>query len=266
MNAISIAFLLLFFTLSGYAQQSGSRLSALGIGGVALQDPWCTGFGGAGTAAQPGVVAGTSCSFLDGEPKVITTTLIALVPRGRFVTGADLFTRRLGEVYREDRFGLLCSGKIGRELFLGMKLNYYGIRISNYGHAAAWSAETGIQYQPVSKLLIGASVSNPSANTYSRMVRAEIPVQVAFGASLTLNEEVLLVTELEKIPGVSMNCAAGVEYRIGQRLFFRGGIEGMPLAHHAGLGMKAGNFDIGCAYGTVQSTGNGSQFSIHYEF
>ncbi|KAA8485020.1 hypothetical protein BDE36_2272 [Arcticibacter tournemirensis] len=243
----------------------GSRLTALGNTGVALQDVWTLQSNQAGIASIKRPVAAIACESSFFNSAITTQSAIFAFPYHRNVFGFSLRSYGMDE-YREQKIGFAFARGFGETVFASLSFNIHQLKISRYGSAGAWSVEAGLQYKAGENLIIGAHIANPNRSAYQADLNAIVPVLFELGASLRFTDKVLLSSAIAKELDSAAGFKCGIEYNIMSEVFLRGGAVTNPFRQSAGFGYKYHSLNVDIAVTSHPDLGFSPQISLGYEF
>lgn len=147
------------------------------------------------------------------------------------------------DLYRESRFRIAYSR--GFEGFrAGIVLNYAHISIDGgYGNAGTLLFDAGVAYMLTEGFWFGSRITNLSNNSIGRS-REELPREFAIGFSYQLSSKGTISSDLVKDSRFPLSYRGGIEIRMIEQLFLRGGITTEPLTFSTGLGYKHASWKI----------------------
>lgn len=243
----------------------GPRFTSLGNMGVALQDIWSLQSNQAGLAAieQPTAAIAYQSNYLDTD--ISTQTALFAYPHKRNIFGISVQNYGVS-AYSEQRIGLCYSKRFGSTLFAAINANLHQLSISQYGSAHTYSIEAGLQYKIGKQLLIGTHISNPGKNAFNDNVNASVPTDIQLGASYWFSDKVLLNGGLIKSLSTITDARFGLEYKPGESVALRGGINANPFRQFAGFGCKYKGLHIDVAASSHPNLGYSPQLALGYEF
>ncbi len=175
-------------------------------------------------------------------------------------------------LFQSDKFALGFSQQLFKNFALGLQVNYFSVRQSDYyGNLNSLTFEAGVMSKPNDKLSIGFYVFNPLNLSYFENTDFKMPVALRLGFSYLFSKSLLLSVETGKaINGYTPVFRSGIEYNINEQFAVRTGVALSPTEYSFGLGYnnfiqknKIG-FDIAYAYHEV--LGSTPKLSINYEF
>lgn len=168
--------------------------------------------------------------------------------------------------FQEMQTGIGYSRNLGELLQIGLRFNYYRLRIVGYGAASAFPVEAGVVFKVFPKLRTSFYVYNLMAAGPKGEGLSKIPTVVRFGIGYPASESVGLSIEIIKESGKSVSFQPIIFYQAAGKLFFRGG-----FATNTGLIFFSGGYvfeqlrlDLSTSHmGTLGwATGLGVQFAI----
>lgn len=181
----------------------------------------------------------------------------------------SLILSRFGyEDYRETKCGLNVSKLLGNGFSLGVRFLFYNMDyIDNEDAVNVFSADVGLQYQPVDNLLLGVLVSNPFGITYKNSEeRYDLPVTFSVGLRYTVIPQCNLWMEGEKSSDTPFCWKGAAEYEIVEALRLRLGVLSSPWMPTFGVGyrMRKLSFDVAGSWHPVLgiSPGIGISFTL----
>jgi len=169
------------------------------------------------------------------------------------------------DLYRESRFRVGYSR--GFQGFrAGIVVNYAHISIDGvYGSAGTLVFDAGVAYELVNGLWFGSRATNLSRSRIGR-AKEELPRELALGLSYQLNDRGMLSTDLVKDSRFPLSYRGGLEVRIIDQLYMRGGITTEPLTYSAGLGYKQPSWKVNIVAQQHYVMGWNPGFDFHIHF
>ncbi|NNC82435.1 MAG: hypothetical protein HKN79_02580 [Flavobacteriales bacterium] len=174
------------------------------------------------------------------------------------------------EVFSDDRFGLAYGMKLGEKLDMGIQLNYHSKRIQfdEYGSHSTLTAEIGLISHLTDDFDLAFHLFNPWQSTLlkNELVDERIPTVMSIGGAYRFSDKVQLVSEVTKDLDMPTVLRAGIEYRVVEVVYLRGGISTEPTLSSFGAGVdwNALRFDVAASYHHV--LGYSTQLSLSYRF
>jgi hypothetical protein len=229
---------------------SGGRAFGLAQASIALADPW-SGF------HNPAAIAAcehSSVALALNQPYLLpgldqqSFSLIYKVSNG----GLGLNARFAGySAYREQVIALTYARNFGPKLAIGLAIDYLSLNLGPYGKRSTLTADVGLYYKPMTDLAVGVRLFNPFRVTLApasdQPLPEEFPVLLAFGATYTLGEGLLLVVQTDKSLQQPLQLRAGLEYALIKEVHLRTGVSTEPFILHAGVGWHWKQMDIDLA-------------------
>lgn len=246
--AILLCSLLLGFPAFGHAQHGlGARVTALGHSGSALEA------GAWSVFANPALLSGSEgeLSFYSiryyGISELTDMAAAGSMPLGGRRGNIGIGLHSFGfELYRESHFRLAYQNSYAGLQF-GLVPGLTHITIENYGSAMAFSLDAGLAYDIIDDvLLFGARATNLNRAQLGE-AREELPRALAAGLSYQLAERALITGELFKDVRFPLSWRGGLEVRLMQQLYLRGGISTEPLTYALGIGYSMSRLSINLA-------------------
>ena len=124
--------------------------------------------------------------------------------------------------YNETQLGLAYGRKLGSKIDAGAQFNYNGIRIAEYGNAAALSFEIGVIMHLTDKLHTGIHVNNPVGGKFGKDQQEKLSSVYAVGFGYEASEKFFVSAEIEKEEDQPVNVNAGIQHKF------------IPLHHQPG--------------------------------
>ena len=172
--------------------------------------------------------------------------------------------------YHESKVGLAYARSFGEKLSVGVQFNYmYSFVGGDYNNAAGNVCfEAGVIYELLPGLNIGAHIFNPTRTklaSVDNLYDEYIPTIFRFGMSYIFSDRVLVSVETEKDIERKPVFKAGLEYRIVDNLYVRGGIGTNPTQNAFGFGFHTGQFTIDLSSSFHHVLGYSPQASIRFD-
>lgn len=263
---VRIGLIILLFHSQLYAQIfPGPRSLALGSASAALTDSWSVQQNPAGISELKSPVLALSYEqhFLDPELSSQNATLV--LPFNKHVIGLS-FSRYGFSEYLEQSAGFVYARSFSGTLSLAIALRTHQMHISNYGNEAAYSLDAGMQFHLTENILIGSSIRNPGRSGYKDSPGTYLPVSLSVGISCLFGDKVLVLSDIEKVLGNSMNLKSGIEYKPVQSFVIRGGVSLNPYKQHAGFGFYFKGISVDAAITSHPNLGFSPNLGLSYEF
>ncbi|WP_131537155.1 PorV/PorQ family protein [Pedobacter nototheniae] len=259
--------LILLSTSSLFAQNNlGPRLTAMGNNGASTTDIWSLQ---ANPAGITGIVSPTiSLNYIKHlfSNDVSTQALAVVIPLKKNFVGLS-FQRYGFSAYSEMKIGFAYAKKFHNNLAIALNINYFQLKIINYGASNGFSVDIGLLYHLNEQLTLGAFVSNPSRQKYgSKEIEAKIPSNLNIGATYKTSDKLLIASTITKILKEPIDVKVGLDYKILNILSLRAGLSIKPFKQYAGFGISYKKMLIDMATAYDPNLGYAPQIAIGYAF
>lgn len=262
-----VAIILLPLLLAGYNNvPEGGRSAAMGNASVALADFWSLQNNQAGMAFfnQPSAGFYFENRFLVKEMSLRTGGAVLPVGDGVFGLKLSYFGY---EMFNESKIGIGYARKFGEYFSAGLQLDYLHTGIGNeYGNEGVVTFEAGLMSKINPNLTIGAHVFNPIHARLVEYADERIPAVLRVGAAYNFDRTITLTAEVEKETDFDPSLKFGLEYRIIDEIYVRGGFSSNPVQYTFGFGINLNRFKIDFASSVHEVLGFSPQFSAVYFF
>ena len=245
----------------------GARSMAMGNSAVMLSDIWSAYNNQAGLIGLEGLQGGAYYHNLFSMGGLADQGFV--VAFGQKERAFALNVSTFGQdVYSENRYGLAYAMKLGDKLDLGVQLNYHNtsIKVEDYGARSSLTAEIGLVSHLTDKFDLAFHLFNPSQTQLSEYEDERLPTVMSLGGSYAFNEKVILVSEVTKDIDTETILRAGIEYRIVETVYIRGGVSSEPTLSSFGAGVVLGQLDLDIAASYHNVLGYSTQLSLSYSF
>ncbi|MCG8309604.1 MAG: hypothetical protein MI975_19565 [Cytophagales bacterium] len=169
------------------------------------------------------------------------------------------------ELFSESTISMAYGNKIGF-VRLGAKVNYYQLRIDEFGTAGAMFFDLGGIVELVPDLSFGAFISNFSSAKLSNVERSELPVVMKIGLSYTPVRKLSVNLDVYKDVRFMPMIKAGIEYIIAEKLYLRTGVNTNPFQNFFGIGISLDPFNIDYAVSNHDFLGLSHQAGISFTY
>jgi len=144
------------------------------------------------------------------------------------------------DAYRESRTSLVFGKALGKRFGAGIELNYCHIRqYGEYESFGAFATALGIQFQPITSLILGLYLSNPAGQSYYPKGNRNAPTVFRAGLGYRPGEDILFCVEYARETDRKPVYCGGVECACGRLLSFRLGISSAECRGYSfGLGLR----------------------------
>ncbi len=176
-------------------------------------------------------------------------TAVAGLPTksGTFGLQADYFGY---SNYNETQLGVGYARSLGNKIDVGVKFNYYNLRIPAYTAASAFHFEAGIVMHLSEKLHAGFSVFNPVGGVLNKTADEKIASVYRGGLGYEASDKFFISAEIVKEQNKNVGVNTAFQYQLIKQLLLRGGINTVNTQPFVGVGVKLNQFrvDVAAAY------------------
>lgn len=176
-------------------------------------------------------------------------TAIAVFPTtsGTFGFQGDYFG---SAVFNESQLGILYGRKITKKIDIGVKFNYYAVRIPGYGSESAINFEGGAIFHFSEKLHAGIHVYNPNSSKLGKTGHEKLAAVYRCGAGYEVSEMLFISAEIVKEEGRQISVNAGLQYNFHKNFFIRTGISTFTNNSYVSIGFQLPfvRIDVNTAY------------------
>ncbi|MEJ1237706.1 hypothetical protein WBG78_06245 [Chryseolinea sp. T2] len=240
---------------------TGARGQGMGNATACLTDEWSMLNNVAGLAGTKRSSIAISYDALPALP-ALGKMGCTLVHPGKVALGVSLY--RFGdEVYHEQIAALGAATKWSHTQ-VGMKLNLINYAADGMGSKSVWSVSMGAITELTSWLIVGAHITNVNQPWLSKQSDERLPTVLTAGLLFTLEQNVIVATEVEKRINDTATGRAGLEFILHKKVKSRIGFQLNPQALTGGIGFHLRHFssDYGIVY--VQALGLRHQVSLAF--
>ncbi len=258
--------LLSVFNATGQLLSSefGARSQGMGNANTTLRDEWAifNNAGGIAGVESGGVFFGYDRFFdIEGFDKV-AAGWIHPIRHGNIGVSVQRFG---DELYSEQIVSGVYGNKIGF-VSLGIRANYFQMRIEDFGTANAVLFDFGGIVEMIPELTFGAYISNFTASALNNQEQTPLPVSMKIGLSYSPTSEIILNIDLYKEIEFDPMVRAGLEYKISEKVFVRTGVNSNPWKYYFGGGVELSRFKIDYAVASHQFLGISHQASVSFKY
>lgn len=244
----------------------GGRSAAMAGSSVALTDFWSVQNNQAGLAFynHPGAGAYFENRFLIKELSLKAAG--AVLPTKSGVFGFN-FTYFGYPKYNESKIALAYARSFGNVFAASVQLDYLITSISDdYGNKGVPTFEVGLMSKVNENLTLAAHVFNPLMVKIAEYNSERIPAIIRVGAAYSIDKSILVTAEVEKDTDFDPVFKAGIEYRVIEKIFVRGGFSTNPGLYSFGFGLNLKKLTIDFSSSVHQTLGYSPQVSMIYQF
>lgn len=160
---------------------------------------------------------------------------------GNFAFTAEYFGYK---AYNETTLGIGYGRKIGEQVYIGARFNYYSVLIQTYGKAAAVNAELGGIFRLTDNLWSGFSVDNLFPGRLGKESGEKLTQVYKAGIGYALSQVCYFDATVIKASDQDAGIHVGVQYRPIKQLFATTGIDTGNRSWYIGLGYLYKNLRI----------------------
>ncbi|MDB3887349.1 hypothetical protein N9344_00175 [bacterium] len=252
MKKVEILFILLISSLIAQGSD-GTRSLGLGGFGVTLNDVWSIHNNQAGLGFNKNILAAINYEnrFLLKETSFKTGAFILPFKNSSIGLSIQSFGYQL---YSKNQLGLAYGLRFSDKISGGLKLNYIYTQLSeNYGSKNSFTADVGLITKVTEHLTMGVQVVNPTRTSLTEFNNEKLPTIMKLGLDYLFSEKVFVGVEVEKNFNTDAIVKVGLEYRVVENLYLRGGISTNPTLTSMGIGFlfKYFKIDVSTSYHQV---------------
>lgn len=178
--------------------------------------------------------------FLLSELNMYTVVMALPTNHGNFGIQADYFGFKN---YNESQVGFAYARNLGTKLDIGIKFNYYGVRIPGYASSSTLNFELGAIAHLSPKLHAGIHIYNPAGGKFSKEGE-KLSSSYKFGIGYEASPAFMVSTEIIKVEDQVVNVNAGFQYNFQKQFFVRAGVATETTNSYAGAGVSWKNLRI----------------------
>ena len=196
----------------------------------------------------------TSGFAVYGERRFMLTELNAFTAIAAFPTTSGIFGLQgdyFGSAaFNENQLGILYGRKVAKKIDIGVKFNYYTVRIPGYGSEAAVNFEGGAIFHFSDKLHAGIHVYNPTSSRLGKTGQEKLASVYRLGAGYEASEMLFISAEMVKEEGRHVSVNAGFQYNLHKNIFIRTGISTLTDNSYVSIGFQLSfaRIDVNAAY------------------
>ena len=146
--------------------------------------------------------------------------------------------------YSETQSGIAYGRKLSDYVDVGIQFNYYTMRISGYGNAAAINFEAGAIFHFTDQLHGGVHIYNPTSSKIGKNEEERIPAVYSVGLGFDASDDVLVSASMEKTENEDLNVIASIQYKFADRFLARGGVSSAASVFFFGVGFSLQSFRL----------------------
>jgi len=264
------SFFLLFLPIFVDAQTQnrplGANYMAMGNVGVTKSDLWSVFHNQAGLSEIKNLSVGVNFENKYGIKELNYSALALALPTksGTFGLSYSYFGY---PKYHENKLGLAYGKKLWEKVSAGIQLDYFNTKIyEQYGSGGLFTAEIGLQFEPVENFFIGAHAFNPLRISYNTYDEEALASALKLGLAYLFSEKVLFAIEVESNFQQGTNFKSGIEFQPVDKFFLRAGINTNTSTYHFGVGYQFQTLVADLAFTHHQVLGYSTNISFRYIF
>lgn len=169
------------------------------------------------------------------------------------------------ELYKEITATLTYANNYRKKIYYGANVNYYNLKIQNYGSDATFGIDVGVLAYLTDFLRWGFSAFNLNRPTVGTL-KDKLPQVYRTGLSVQPRNDLNFVLDVEKDTRYTASVKAGVEYTLYEMVDLRAGIGTEPTKFSGGIGFYYSLFEIGYGFYNHQDLGLTHQGTITINF
>lgn len=261
------SFFSFFYSFGQGYYPMGGRSQSMANASATLEDVWAFHHNPAALTGIKKKEIGVSYEnrFLLKEMQSQGVAFVLPIKRGVISAGGQRFGYRNFLSYKA---GIGYSMKLSELLSAGVQMNYVGVRLpENYGSKGTVTAEVGLLAKITEKWKIGFSLFNLGRNKLADYQEDRFSTVMRLGSSYSISNKVLITAEAEKDVDYAIRGKFGVEYKLIDNFFLRGGFASAPIEGSFGFGYRLKEqvkLDIGSAYHQVLGWSPHCSFSFQF--
>lgn len=243
---------------------TGARESALSLSVVALPGSFSVFHNQAFLTEYKNYAASISYRqpyFIQGYSQ---SALSFVCPIQASVLAVGVTQSSIGE-YKESSIGISIAQRLSEKLSAGILINFFDLNFPEEGaHKGSIQVDGGIGYRLSNRLSLGFHLRNiVQSKIETFQYNLSFPLIVRLGASFMLSEQILMAVEAVFDNENRLNFRNGLEYKLLECFWLRGGVSVKPFQHSFGLGYSWNLFQLDFAMVHHEILGFTPTFSIN---
>lgn len=192
------------------------------------------------------------------------TAAVALpTSSGNFGIQADYFGY---SNYNETQLGLAYGRSLGKKLDVGVKFNYYNLRIPGYIASSTFHFEAGAVMHLTDQLHAGFSVFNPVGGVLNKQTDEKIASVYRGGLGYEVSDKFFITADVVKEENKEVGVLAAFEYAFIQQLKLRAGVNTVNNQPFMGVGLYLGPIRVDVAGSWHQQLGFTPAVQLLFDF
>lgn len=245
-------------------KQPSARNAALGGSSIAIADSWSIFTNQAGLGWQRNLWAGVyhENRYFVKELGFSAMGVTIPVKPGTF---GIILTHFGYNQFNQSQFGFSYGMMLSKSIAAGVGFSYNTLHFSSvYGSTSCITAEGGIIYQPLDKLVIGTHVFNPSHSSLGSS--GNLPASFGIGMVYKPSSNILLTIQGDDNTLSDPIFRTGLEYYPAKSICLRAGMATNPAIFSFGLGWKIKSLIMDLAFSYHEVLGYTPYISLSYTF
>jgi hypothetical protein len=246
---------------------AGARSLGLSNTSVTLTDVYATHNNIAGIAPIKTFSAGLYVENRYLVKELTNYGIMAALPTKKGNFGLNIGSQG-GKGLNTTRIGVGYARAFGKAFNVGMSLNYINTKFADayYGSANKFTVAVGMQAKVIDNLYIGAHLYNPTLTLISKnaVYKEYVPTTINIGLRYDFSKVLSALVQVDKNTVSKPKINLGVEYRIVEQFYLRGGFSSNDIRSSFGFGYKAKQLTIDVAAGYHYKIGFVPQFSLAF--
>lgn len=164
------------------------------------------------------------------------------------------------------RIGLGYARAFSKTFNVGMSLNYVNTKFADayYGNANKFTIAVGMQTKIIDNLYLGAHIYNPTLTLLKKNDKEYVPTTINIGLRYDFSKLVSASVQVDKNTVSKPKVSLGIEYRVADQFYLRGGFSSNDIRSSFGFGYKTKQLSIDVATGYHYKIGFIPQFSLGF--
>ncbi|MBC7412224.1 MAG: hypothetical protein H7331_07205 [Bacteroidia bacterium] len=246
---------------------AGARSLGLSNTSATLTDVYAMHNNIAGIAPLKSVSAGLYVENRYLVKELTNYGIMAAIPTKKGNFGLNIGSQG-GKGLNTTRIGVGYARAFSKWFNVGMSLNYINTKFSDayYGSANKFTVAVGMQAKVVDNLYIGAHLYNPTLTLISKneVYKEYVPTTINIGMRYDFSKVLSALVQVDKNTISKPKINLGVEYRIVEQFYLRGGFSSNDIRSSFGFGYKSKQLTIDFAAGYHYKIGFVPQFSLAF--
>ncbi|MGB1207120.1 MAG: hypothetical protein ACPG5B_15850 [Chitinophagales bacterium] len=242
----------------------GARSAAMANVSVTFADAFSVFSNQAGLARLEGMTLGVYAEnrFLVQDLGQYAVGFALPTKSGTFGLGINYFG---GSLYNETKINLAYGRNLFEKLAVGVEFDFMSINVSEFGSKSAITFGLGAIYNLTPEFTIGGHIYNPLRLKLTDDEADLLPTTIKFGLAFQPAKKITLIAESEKTLMQPAMFKVGLEYRIIEKLYLRGGVGTQPTAMSFGIGLNLNSINIDLSASYHQTLGYSPQISFVWQ-